>query len=90
MGEARKARWKADPQAEEDLGNPEGMAEPMPKNSAESSGALTPCAREIRPRAAARSASKPANRRTERRATRQQKRLEAGAMGLEVEDLCWV
>ena len=46
MGEARKARWKADPQAEEDLGNPEGMAEPMPKNSAESSGALTPHARE--------------------------------------------
>ena len=73
LGEARKAKWKAAPQAEEDLENPEGMAEPLPKNSAESSGALTPHAREEACKnAAAQSASHSANRRTERRKPRRQ------------------
>jgi hypothetical protein len=81
LGEARKARWKADPQAEEDLGNPEGMAEPMPKNSAESSGALTPHAREEACKnAAARPKSLPAKRRTERRKTKLGEGLEVASM----------
>ena len=71
--EARKAKRKAAPQAEENLENPEGMAEPLPKNSAESSGALTPHAREEACKnAAAQSASHSANRRTERRKPRRQ------------------
>ena len=81
FGEARKARWKADPQAEENLENPEGMAEPMPKNSAESSGALTLHAREKACKnAAARPKSLSAKRRTERRKTRVGERLEVASM----------
>ncbi len=73
MGEARKARRKAAPQAEENLENPEGMAEPMPKNRTPASGALTPPAREKACKnAAARPKSLPAKRRTERRKPRQQ------------------
>ena len=81
MGEARKARRNAAPQAEEDLENPEGMAEPLPKNSAESSGALTPHAREEACKnAAARPKSLPAKRRTEHRETRLGEGLEAASM----------
>ena len=61
MGEARKAKRKAAPQAEENLENPEGMAEPMARQSAESSGAITPHAREEACKnGAAQSASHPA------------------------------
>ena len=81
MGEASKARRKEAPQAEEDLENPEGMAEPLPKNSAESSGALTPHAREEACKnAAARPKSLPAKRRTKRRETRLGEGLEVASM----------
>ena len=81
FGEACKALWEAAPQAEENLENPEGMAEPLPKNSAESSGALTPHAREEACKnAAARPKSLPAKRRTERRETRLGEGLEVVSM----------
>jgi len=64
---------------------------PNPLIFKNSQGAPAPSrAREFKPGAAALPPCKPANRRTERRATRQREKLEAGAMGLEMEDQCWV